>query len=180
MSSAAEARSRDGAAQLRGCRLRYQPGVPTRVGAAALGTAKRRAEQPRVEPVLRGCTTASAMFLKDPAVARAATRADALMHHAVIRQRHARCAEPKAVMHLLPAISRGRVRTQAGARYQGALRLEFCFRLRRPTVAHTGRYSMRRASYAVAGPISHNKALMRRPTSSPSSFWQCQGCSSRA
>ena len=47
--SAVAACSRDGAAQLRGCRLRYQPGVPTCVWTAALGTAKRRAEQPRVE-----------------------------------------------------------------------------------------------------------------------------------
>ena len=43
------------------------------------------------------------MFFEGDAVPGAATRADALMHHAVIRQRHARGAEAKVVMHLLPA-----------------------------------------------------------------------------
>ena len=45
------------------------------------------------------------MLFKSDAVPRGATRADALMHHAVIRQRHAGGAEPKVIMHLLLAIS---------------------------------------------------------------------------
>ena len=45
------------------------------------------------------------MLLNCDAVPGAATRADALMHHTVMRQRHARDAEPKAVMQLLAAIS---------------------------------------------------------------------------
>ena len=105
VSSAAAACARDGAAQFRRCRLRRQPGPPTRIGPAAFGTAKRRAEQPRVEPVRRSCTAAAAMFFECGAVPGAAPSAGALMHHTVIRQRHARRAESKPIMHLLPEIS---------------------------------------------------------------------------
>ena len=45
------------------------------------------------------------MFFECDAVAGAAAGADALMHHTVIRQRHARGAEPKTGMHLRPTIS---------------------------------------------------------------------------
>ena len=45
------------------------------------------------------------MFFKHHVVAGAATRAGALMHSAVIRQRHAWGAEAKAIVHPLPTIS---------------------------------------------------------------------------
>ena len=88
VSSAAAACARDGAAQFRRCRLRRQPGPPTRIGPAAFGTAKRRAEQPRVEPVWCSGAAAAAMLFKRDAVPGAASRAGALMHHTVIRECH--------------------------------------------------------------------------------------------
>ena len=105
LSSAAVARPRDRAAEFWRRRLRYQSGAPTRVGSAALGTAERRTKQFRVESVRRRRAATSAMLFKCDAVPGAAARAGALMHNTVIRQRHARRAEPKAVMHLLLAIS---------------------------------------------------------------------------
>lgn len=101
--SATEARLRDRAAEFGRCRLRRQVGAPTRVGPAALGTAKRRTEQPRVELVRRGSATPEAVVFKRHTVAGAATRTSALMHHTVIRQRHAGRTVAKLIVCLLPA-----------------------------------------------------------------------------
>ena len=57
----------------------------------ALGATEGRTEQSRVESVRHGRAATAAMLFKCDAVPGAATCADASMHHAVIRQRHARC-----------------------------------------------------------------------------------------
>jgi len=104
VSSAIEARPRDRAAKFGRCRLRCQFGALTRVGPAAFGTAKRRAEQPCVELIWRCSTTPAALFFKQHTVTGAATCTSALMHHAVIRQRHAGCEDAKSIVHLLTTI----------------------------------------------------------------------------
>jgi hypothetical protein len=102
--SAVAACSRDGTAQVAGCRLRRQTRTPARVGPAAVCTSKRCTEQPRVEPVLRGCAAAATRLLEGYAVTRTATRAGALVHHAVVSHAHANRAEAQVTVHARAAI----------------------------------------------------------------------------
>jgi len=65
-----------------------------------MGAPERPAQQLGIEPVSHTSLAAAAVFCQCESMARAATRAGAVMHHAVIRQRHAGRAKAKAIVHL--------------------------------------------------------------------------------